>query len=128
MIKLGDTELPDDLIFQNYFEWTGNAASISRTLSGDVCVYASAISGRPIDLVSGQNHSWLTFAQVIALQQMASVVGGTYVLIYGDDTYTVRFRIEEAPAIEVEPVQKMPHYDYGDGDAYFYGTIKLMEV
>ncbi len=128
MIKLGDIELPDDLIFDNYFEWTGQAAAIDRTLSGGVVVYANEISGRPINLMGDKNYAWLTFAQVKALQQMAGVIGGVYELIYGDQLFSVRFRIEDAPAIDVKPILDMPHYDYDNDEDYFYGTIKLMEV
>ncbi|MBF0568274.1 MAG: hypothetical protein HQK95_05340 [Nitrospirae bacterium] len=101
------------------------AETVERTLSGGVVVYGNEISGRPIDIEAKENMCWITYAQVKALQAMASVQGAVYALTYEDETFNVRFRNEDAPALELTPILEKSTYNEND---YFYGKIKLMEV
>ncbi|KWT77350.1 hypothetical protein [Candidatus Magnetominusculus xianensis] len=125
MIKLGDVEFPNQIFWPNRFEWTGVSETAERTLSGGVIVYGSEISGRHIDLEGRDNMCWITYAQVKVLQAMASVQDAEYELVYDDETFNVRFRHEDAPALEFSPVIERSAYNDND---YFNCKIRLMEV
>ncbi|MBF0607689.1 MAG: hypothetical protein HQL61_09100 [Magnetococcales bacterium] len=126
MIKLGDLVLPDDLTLDaDTLTWTGLYAATERTLDGNLVVFESYATGRPVTLVAQQDSGWLTYEQVKALLAMASVKGATYPLVFEDNIYPVRFRNEDAPAVDVSPV--LPRPNTADSD-YFTGKIKLIEV
>ncbi|MBF0464028.1 MAG: hypothetical protein HQK88_11180 [Nitrospirae bacterium] len=125
MIKLGDVILPNDLTWPNWFEWTGISETVERTLSGDVVIYGTEITGQIIDLTSGSDYGWITYKDLKMLVDMASVYGETYELNYNGDTFTVRFRHEDSPVLEFTPVTDAAEFIDND---YFYGVIKLMEV
>ncbi|MBF0519463.1 MAG: hypothetical protein HQK92_07055 [Nitrospirae bacterium] len=125
MIKLGDVILPNDLTWPNWFEWTGISETVERTLSGDVVIYGTEITGQIIDLTGGSDYGWITYKDLKMLVDMASVYGETYELNYNGDTFTVRFRHEDSPVLEFTPVADTAEFIDND---YFYGVIKLMEV
>ena len=130
MIKLGDLVLPEDLILEGEFEWVPVRAETGRTLGGRLVVWEDRIEGgKPLDLVATEASGWLSRAQAEALWEMASEPGATYTLLYGPDgqekSFTVRFRHEDAPVLELWPVVPRPFYEPGD---LYYGRIKLMEV
>jgi hypothetical protein len=125
MIRLGDLTLPDDMLWEGRETYTGVAAAAQTMLDGSSQVYESEVAGQKIDLASGADYGWLTYAQVIALRSMARAVGTIYDLTYGDEVLSVRFRHEDGGALEFTPIIERPQYDDND---YFYGTIKLMEA
>jgi len=125
MIKLGDLELPDNIIWENRYLYPKVVADVERTIDGDEVVFSQAVGSRPIDLVAYEDMGWLTQEQVDALLEMASVPGAVYLFVYEDFVSQVRFRHEDPPVIDVSPIIPRPNPSIGD---YYYGTIKLMEV
>ncbi|KJU81505.1 transmembrane protein [Candidatus Magnetobacterium bavaricum] len=126
MIKLGDLTLPDDLTLDNdTLTWTGLYATVNRTLDGNLVVFESYVSGRPVTLVAQQDSGWLTYAQVQALLIMAGAINTTYTLIFEDHIHNVRFRNEDSPSVDVTPILSRPNHESND---YFTGKIKLAEV
>jgi hypothetical protein len=125
-ITLGGVQLPDNMILEDELNWTGVAASSEMTLGGEPVIWEDAVAGgRPIDLVAYEDMGWLTRDQVLAVRALASTPGWVGTLSYEGATYRVRFRHEDPPAIDVEPLIPRPNPDSGD---YYYGRIKLMEV
>jgi len=124
-ITLDGIALPD-LIWEGEFEWTSVAASSEMTLGGRPIVWEAPLqAGRAIDLVATESQGWLTRAQVQALMQRASQAGWVGILDYEGTQYRVRFRNEDAPAVDVQPL--IPRPNPADTD-YYTGRIKLMEV
>jgi len=124
MIKLGDLVLPD-LLWINEYDYEDVSASCEKTLGGKNIVFENENYDRNIDLQAMENSGWLTKTQIGTLKQMAGVKGATYILIYESQTFSVRFRREDEPCIEVAPL--IPKVDYAAGDFYI-GTIKLKTV
>ena len=124
-IVLDGITLPD-LVWDNEFDWSPVSSAAERTIGGGLVVWETPRqTGRPIDLAAAENSGWITRAQVKALKQRADQPGWTGILVYGSEQFRVRFRNEDAPAIDVEPVR--PMVDPVDEDVY-HGRIKLMEV
>ncbi|KJU84996.1 hypothetical protein MBAV_002810, partial [Candidatus Magnetobacterium bavaricum] len=91
MIKLGDLTLPDDLTLDNdTLTWTGLYTATEQTLDGNLVVFESYATGRPVTLVAQQDSGWLTYAQVQALLIMAGAINTTYTLIFEDHIHNVR--------------------------------------
>jgi len=124
-ISISGVSLPD-LVIENEFAWTGVEAATERSLSGRPIIWEGEISGKPIDLIGSDKAAWMDRSTLIALRALAAVPNTTYDLIYGSDTYTVRFRHEEAPVIEATPIAPSP--DAENTDRYNQVRIKLLEV
>lgn len=120
-IDLEDLAWPDEL--SPY----GLEAEVDVTLSGRPVIWERARQGgRPIDLVGGANAAWLPRATIAALRDLADTPAGTFDLIWSGVTYRVRFRNEDAPAVEAEAVRPGPNIPATM--KYRNITIKLMEV
>lgn len=120
-IDLEDLSWPDEL--SPY----GLEAEVDVTLSGRPVVWERLRQGgRPIDLVGGPNAAWLPRQALLALRGLADIPGGVFDLVWDGKIYRVRFRNEDAPAVEAKAVRPGP----GITDAMKYRniTIKLMEV
>jgi hypothetical protein len=124
-ITLGNLTFTNKLYFDNEIEWTGIAESAEMTLGGGIVIYGGEVSGRPIDLIGEEIRGWIKYSELKMLREMASESEATYSLNYDGDTYTVRFRHEDSPVLEMTPIIRRVKYK---NDDWFYGTIKLMEV
>lgn len=125
MITLDGIDL-SDLVKDAEFAWTGIEAVVETSLSGAPIVWERTIAGKPIDLAGDTDSAWITRATLITLRSMAGVSNATYVLNYEGESTNVRFRNEDAPAIEATPVQPTPEAE--NDDNYNNIRIKLMEV
>lgn len=117
------------LVVESDIAPTAVRAETTKTLSGRLVIWETTEhGGKNIDLSGGTDYGWLTRADLIALQALASVAGATYTLTLADDagTITVRFRNEDQPAIEASPL--VPRPNPADTDYYNNTRIKLMEV
>lgn len=125
MIQLDTIELPD-LVIEDEFAFTGVEARVDRSLGGAPIIWEQEIAGRPIDLTGDERSAWITRDTLEDLKTLAAVPGATYTLTYESDTYTVRFRHEEPPAIMADPL--VPRPNHADGDYYKNVRLKLMEI
>jgi len=125
MIRLGDLVLPDNIIWENRYAFPKVVVDTERTIDGEEVVFAQSVKGRPIDLVAYEDMGWLTHEQVEVLFEMASVPNAVYLFVYEDFVTQVRFRHEDSPVIDVQPIVPRPNPSEED---FYTGTIKLMEV
>jgi hypothetical protein len=124
-ISIDAVSLPD-LVIEGEFDFTGVRAEVALSLGGTPIVWEDSVQGKPIDLVGGNDTGWIDRSTLVSLLALAAVAGATYTLTYESDTYNVRFRHEEAPAIEATPIIPRPNPD--GTDWYNNVRIKLMEV
>jgi hypothetical protein len=122
MIKtIGNLTLPDGLEWTDRFDWQPVSQEAVRTLSGGQVMFCSLLSqGRPITLDAHDGSAWLDQITVDLLYAMASQVGAVFQFYWGSEIYSVMFRHEDKPALEVKPL--VPHYNI------YTGTIKLVTV
>ena len=121
-IILGGVTLPD-LVKDQEYGWTGIRAEIDRSTGGAPIVWEQEITGRPVDLVGGDDWGLITRSTLESLKALASVLRATYTLSYEGEEYTARFRHEEG-AIEATPV--LPRPNQASGDYYRNVRIRLM--
>lgn len=125
MIQLSGLALPD-LLWSDRYSFTGVDSQVSKTLTGRTIVWEQETQGRPITLIGGEDFAWILKEDLDALFEMSKVPNATYELNYENETYLVRFRNEEQPAIEATQIISRPNEDHEDN--YKNLVIKLMEV
>lgn len=113
-ITLDTMSLPDDLLWQDEFAWAPVAGASGRTLQGRLSYQTAAAageSGRPLTL--GNEHAWITRAELLTLQGWAADPDKVMSLTLHDGSVRqVIFRHWEPPVVEAAPV-----VDYADPDA-----------
>ena len=123
-LNLGGVALPH-LIWVDEYQVQDIAQSTKRTLGGGLVVYEqNLIAGRPITLEATEDQGWLTKAQVESLRALEAVAT-SYNLQVGGQNFTVIFRRDEGPAIEVTPIVFRINSEDTD---YFTGLIRLLTV
>ncbi len=124
---LNTTALPG-LVRENDISPGAVRATVAETLSGRTVIWEEPVNGgSSFDLIGGADYGWLTRADLAALAALASVVGAHYTLTLPDNsTKQVRFRNENAPAVEGTPAVARPNQ--AATDYYTNVRIKLMEV
>jgi hypothetical protein len=122
--------LPDDLIWQDEYNWAPTVSSVSYTITGAMIVQSAAKqAGRYISLVGPADMAWVTRATVETLHDWASVTlsdtDGRYQLTLSDSRqFTVAFRHDDTP-VEAEPVLGIA----AKSDQDFYRlTLRLLEL
>lgn len=86
--------------------------------------WARALKEVPLDLVGGSNDAWIHRDTYISLFSLAESMPGWGTLQYESETYRVRFRHEDPPAVYAEPLRaRVIHLD---SDYYRNLNIKLM--
>jgi len=125
-ITLGGITLPSQIVWANQFQKDPIAQDIKRTLGGGLVVTEQTLTeGRPIILQATQDQGWFTKAQVVAVEELASIVTTSYTLVFGSETFTVIFNHSQPPAVSFSPL--VWRANSADTD-YFVGTIKLLTV
>lgn len=134
-ITFDGIELPDMLVEPDPDLTAGVEASVELSLGLRPVVWEGArAGGKAFDLVAYRDQGWgptascptgLSRSVLAALNAKAAVAGWSGILTYEGRTLRVRFRHEEPPAIEMEPLR--PRVNAADDD-YYFGRIKLMEV
>lgn len=115
-----------DLVIDNEFSNLKIRAEEEKSLSGRSIIWEQSTSFKPIDLIGGDDFGWISRTDLLQVQAFAEVAGATYTLNYEGTIYTVRFRNEDAPAIETDLV--VPRSNPEGGDWYHNLRIKLMEI
>lgn len=122
--------LPDDLIWQDEYNWAPTVSSVSYTITGAMIVQSAAKqTGRFISLVGPADMAWVTRATVEILHDWASITlsdtDGRYQLVFNDGReFTVAFRHDDTP-VEADPVLGIA----AKSDQDFYRlTLRLLEL
>lgn len=125
-MTLGGITLPDAIILEP-FNWPGIHASVEDTLGGGKIVQEfTKLDFQLIDLYGEEDIAWITHAVLESLRAIAMIANATYSLVYEGNTWTVRFRHEDAPVVVAEPI--IPKVIPLDTDYYNNLWIKLMKV
>lgn len=123
MIKLGDLELPPDLVIEEIFDFMD--ADVENTITGDEVVFLQPKNvGKAFDLVATEESGWLTRQMVEKLAEMTKQVDNL-VLDYHGEQILVRFRFEDKPPIEFNAINPIAD---DLSKVKYYGRIKLKEV
>ena len=123
-ITLDDLTLPDDLYWQDEFDWSPVSQSITPTITGALIVEENAFSeGREITLVSGDTFGWAPYALVSLLKSKESQINPVMTLGINGETRTVIWR-RDPIAVEVKPLIQM--VDPDDHDFYLL-TLRFTE-
>lgn len=125
--KSGTTiNLPDDLIWVDRDSWSPVVQNVATSITGAAIIDVQAkTNGRPITLSGDEQHAWIPYSTVLQLRALAADPGAQLSLSIGGATYSVVFRHQDAPALDVSPV-----VDYATPDAqdFYYGSLKFMEI
>lgn len=126
ILRLGGVELNPNMVWTDRFVSTAVAQTVKRTLGGVPVVFSVPLyRGSNITLVATEEYGWLSGTVVQQLITMASSPGAVYSLEVETDTYSVIFRHDEPPAVEMTPL--IPRTNQNSGD-FFIGQIKLLYV
>lgn len=126
MITINGITLDHDMAWEDEFKFSPKLGVADRALDGSIVVQTyDKLAGRPVTLVGDTNHGWLkrsTVQALIALEN--SALFSFDVVIYGV-THTCRFRREDDPPYEFEPISNV---NSPDANFWYTGTIKLITV
>lgn len=125
MISLGGVVLPD-VVIDNEFGEHKVRSVVEFSLGGRPIIWEDVAYGPALDLVGGEDYAWIDRQTLKELQGLSAVPQSSYTLIYESDTFLVRFRNEDAPVIEAQPIVARPNQD--DSDWYQNLRIKLMKL
>jgi len=118
--------LPDDMFWTDEHSWTPVEQTVSTSITGAAIVdIGTRTAGRPITLVSDEGHAWLPYSAVTQLKTWANTAGKTLTLSLRNANFTVMFRHQEKPAVDVAAVVD---YNTPDAQDWFFGTLKFMEM
>jgi hypothetical protein len=107
-------------------DWnTGIDSIVEQSDAGSPIVFERERLYKKMDIIGGERWGNLTAEVLRHVQQLASVAGMTYTLTYNGNQSTIRFRNEDAPVIESEPLSGAKQ-----DDAMYHKNIviKIMEV
>lgn len=126
MITLDGITLPAGLLWSDEFAMPRVAQNMRRTLDGSMVVfYGEMRDGLPITLESEVDSGWFTRTQIEAIALRAASPGGVYALTLRNQTWSVMFRHQDAPAFEAKPLVSKTNPQPGD---FYLATLKLMTV
>ena len=113
--------LPGDLAWEDELNWQDVVAQVERSLAGTIVEQTSRmVGGRPITLV-GDGEIWLDKTTLEQLINLASQDEEMTLTLEDGRTFTVRFRYDEHPPIEAQPIAH-------NLEIYVNVRIKLREV
>lgn len=125
-LMLGGVELNAQMVWTDRKKSQKVAQSVIYTLGGAPVVYSQALlAGQNITLVAQEDRGWIRGAVYDQLQAMADDPGAVFELQINGQSYSVMFRHQEAPALDMEPL--VPRLNETSRDIYT-GTLKLMIV
>ncbi len=129
-ITLDTLTLPQALIWTDEFAWSNAVASAGvRTIHGRLVIQTATIpgmSGRPVTL--GNEHAWLPRADLLTLQTWAGQGLEHALTLHDGRSFQVRFRLQDIPVIEAEPVDPCLGADPQSADQWRLIALKLVAV
>ncbi|MGE4496512.1 MAG: hypothetical protein AB7E48_01425 [Deferribacterales bacterium] len=115
----------EGMVWTNEFSAGLPAAVSVPCADGTSAVFTETAGSFGIDLESAEDDGWLSPAEAQQLKEAASDAGAVYLFSHRGREFRVRFRHEDAPALELRPVR--PADGCGENDC-FYGKIRLKTV
>lgn len=131
MISLSDgvttVELPEGLNWVDEHSWQAVGSSFTRGLTGKPIIQVQAANkGRPITLEPYDlSAAWWTRSELSALDEWINDPDQTLTLVFMSQTFTVRFRHYEPPAVSAKPIM---FYSDPVASNIIQPTIKLVTV
>lgn len=118
--------LPADLQWADRDSWSPVEQAVQTSITGAAILDIGVrTSGRPITLAGGPSFAWLDYATVSQLKTWAaSAVAQMSLNIHGD-SFSVVFRHQDKPALDLQPI-----VDYATPDSadWFAGQLKFMSI
>lgn len=93
------------LKFENELSRSAVVAQTERAKAGNLLLYAGTARNLPIDLSGDSDGAWMERSDLLELKALADIPNAVYPMEYNGENYTVRFRHEDAPVIEAEPLK-----------------------
>lgn len=136
-IRIGEVFLDNLMDWTDEFKYVDTTVVADRVLDGSLFAQKFFnVAGRPITLSGSTNRGWQKRQTVALLHSMASIegfqsfkvqflgplVGLNYTVLR---EFNCRFRQEDAPAVEFDPVTPV---DNPDPYFWYQGTIKLITI
>ncbi|MCD8491659.1 MAG: hypothetical protein LRY51_07015 [Geovibrio sp.] len=115
----------EGMVWTNEFSAGLPSAVSVPCADGTSAVFTEAGVSFGIDLESAEDDGWLSPYEAQQLKDAACAAGGVYLFSHRGREFRVRFRHEDAPALELRPVR--PASGCGEKDC-FYGKIRLKTV
>jgi len=127
LITIGGVDIPD-LRLESRHTHSPVRSVVAQSLAGNPIIFEDqpGLAGKPCDLVGTDAAGWITQEELQAMMAMAAIPNAIYTMVYAGISLSVRFRNEDQPVIEAEPVQ--PVVDDDDPDWYNNVRIKLMRL
>jgi len=127
MITLDTIELPEEMIWQDEFEWAAVKANTKRTIQGKHIVRESLVpddAGRDITLTS--DNAWATRSEVEVLRSLTDELTREFILTMHDGrTFSCRFRHWDPPCFSADLILD---HAFPDADTLYRITLKLAVV
>lgn len=118
---LNDITLPPGLTWSDRHQWAGVTQEAMVTMGGEVKLFVGALaSGRPITLAGDEESAWFDQTSADGLQTLAALPGAVMTLTWEGEAFSVVFRHQTPPALELKQIWRHP--------VLYTGSIKLMEV
>lgn len=118
--------LPEDLIWTDRDTWSPVEQTVEPSITGATIIDVAAwAAGRYITLEGDESHAWFTRTLIAQLKAWVDVPGRQMSLSIDGETFTVIFRHQEKPVLDVSPVVDYRGMDSAD---FLFGSIKFMAV
>lgn len=119
---LSGITIPSGMEWVDKYKYSSQLQVVATTLGGQQSISsAKKIGGMPLTLVGDSAHGWMDTDTLDTLSALAET-DDLQTLIWDGDTYQVRFRHHEPPAVDFTHLAQVKTCQR------WYGTIKLMTV
>lgn len=126
MKKLGTLVLPQPAKWTDEYEYYPIRGVTETSVGGYLIPFQQRlIGGRPVTIECDVEHGYFTTEQVATIIDMASQIGATYLLYWGQATYPVMFSRESQKPYEFQPLEG---YFDDTGSQLYTGKINLITI